>query len=74
MLANPVMGKRTTIKTEGLELMCIKAVEMSKLASFIGNLVKECNKLSDESKKKMEYADNFRKAVLRHGVKKTSGL
>lgn len=59
------MGTRTTIKTQGLDLMCSKAIEMSKLVSFIDTLVQECNELSGEVKKKMEYASNYRNAILR---------
>ena len=54
------------MKSQGLELMCSEAVKMSELVSFIETLVKECQQLSEEAEKKMNYASNFRREIQVH--------
>lgn len=63
LLSNPAMGKRTTTKVQELELMCSQAVKMSELVSFIETLVNECQQLSIQAERKMNYASKFQKAI-----------
>lgn len=46
---------------------------MSELVSFIETLVKECQQLSEEAEKKMNYASNFRGEIQKHQLKQENG-